>query len=124
MLSTIAKRSVIVARPTIARAVVARYATSRLMSMRVDQTIDHAEELSKDLHWTDVKDELHSVKHLMNEEKTNHNVLKPDVKLETYVEEQVNELQRMMLEAPIKNHGEVFGLVHDLKLLVKSKLYP
>ena len=122
MLSTIAKRSVIVARPTIARAVVARYATSRLMSMRVDQTIDHAEKLSQDLHWTDVKDELHTVKHIMNEEKTNHNVLKPDIKLETYVEDQVNELQRMMLEHP--NHNTVFDLVHDLKLLVKSKLYP
>ena len=71
-------------------------------------------------HWTDVKDEIKEIDHLMHEGTTNHSVDLPSAKLEQDVDEKLRGIQRLVEN---KKHNEAFSQVHTLKGMIKDELY-
>ena len=137
MLSTIVSRSTTLVAAAVARnptyifgevfskAMAARRSSSTLTMKRVDHTIEETEHVSNDIkHWTDVKDEVHTIKSLMHEGETNHAIDIPPDDLQQYVNEHLDEISKLMLNHPDAEHDEIFDIVNDMKMMVKDKLYP
>ena len=119
MLSTIARRSA----TTMMAKSVARPTIGASFSSQTYQQVETIEDMLKNLHWSDVKDEMHCIKSFMNECKTNHAIQKPDASYEQIVKNSVNEIQAMINGPKMANHDEVFHRIHDLKMDVKGHLY-
>jgi uncharacterized protein YoaH (UPF0181 family) len=87
------------------------------LSTQTEAAVEAA--LSK-AHWTDVKDVVKEINHLMREGTTNHSVELPSPKLEQQVDEKFRGIQRLVEN---KKRNEAFSQLHTLKCMVKDELY-
>jgi hypothetical protein len=90
---------------------------------------DHVRDFERVMHslkWSDIEDMTEEIDHMMNEGRTNHSVRRPDAQLRQLVDDTLDEVQKSLIvkESPsLKNHDLAYQRIHDLKRLVKSKLY-
>jgi hypothetical protein len=106
MLPTIVRRGVYVPK-------VAVMALSTQTEAAVEAALNKA-------RWTDVKDVVKEINHLMHEGTTNHSVDLPSAKLEQRVDEKFRGIQRLVEN---KKRNEAFSQLHTLKGMIKNELY-
>ena len=84
--------------------------------------------MSMDLRWADVKDELKTIRALIDEPKTNYAVAPPNNSLlEDAIQTTIRDINMLATRdagGPNNSvHDKVFHRVFDLKCMVKSSLY-
>jgi hypothetical protein len=83
--------------------------------------VQAVEDMLKNLRWADLKDNVHEVRDLMNEMKTNHAIRKPSPAMEAQVADEMAQIQKMSTDP--NRREEVGKRVVGLKRMVKQELY-
>ncbi|KAG7336918.1 hypothetical protein IV203_006165 [Nitzschia inconspicua] len=87
-----------------------------------ERQVDDFEDKVHALHWADVEGEVDTIKHILHESSTNHAVSAPDVELQKFIENTLDDI-KVMLENNPTQRGLVFSKIHALKGFVKQRLY-
>ena len=121
-LSNVAFRSAMMASRRAPRFLVSHPTTMAAFSTQTQNQVQQVEEKLNSLNWAHLKDNVHEIRNLMDEPKTNHAIRVPDATLEMQVVEYMKEIQDMIAD-PAADMDQVQLRVCGLKRMVKDKLY-
>jgi hypothetical protein len=126
-ISNIARRSICVAATRVPRAPMIptlnyiRPAAAGF-STQTHAQVEAVEGMLANLHWADLKDNVHGLRDLMNEIKTNHALPRPDIEMEDKLAQEMEQIQDMFA-SPEGRRDEVSWRICRLKALMKEKMY-
>lgn len=114
-LSTIARRSAMTLRPRVTSA-------AAPISTQAAAQVHNLESMLQNMRWSDSKDTVKEIEHLLNEAKTNHAVPEPDAGLEEQVCSSIENIQDL-IQTHHATHDQVQHEIGGLKKVLKNKLY-
>lgn len=83
--------------------------------------VEAVEGMLRDLCWAELKDNVHSLRDLMNEFKTNHALKKPDAAMENQLANEMQDIQELFADGT--NRDEANWRICRLKSMMKEKMY-